>query len=622
MVATTPLSREAETISETRWRAITLATSVSILVLTLYCFIVNITTVFPNLYYFPVIFLAYRYQKRGIFYSVLLGLGYLAMAVYFQISNGLELVGAVLRFVSFAAVAVVIAYLSIGVEKKQLAYRVVSEFNESIVSNANVWLTVLDGTGTIIVWNHAAEDISGYRAEEVIGGNTIWKLMYPEADYRKKITGIIRAIIHERRIFENFETTVRAKNGEKKIISWNTRTIPDEEGNHNRFVAIGIDITERQRAVNALAESELRFRRTFETAKDGLLLLDKESGTVTKVNPAIADMLGFPADELVGKTLEEIGLLRVNGGYGKIHDMLDEYGFVFFSDIEVESRDGKRLDTEVYLVDRATQVQCNVRDITGRKQTERELFRRNEELHTANEQLALAEEELRHQYDELFRSQKALEMAGKKLTLLNSITFTDIQNAVFSLSGYIELAKQAPEGEKAGLIGKQATLVHSISESLRFAGQYQNLGLKPPAWQNVMQAFLYGVSHLDLQGFLRTLDVEGLEIYGDPLLENVFYTLAENVAVHGKKATRITLRYEKTKEGLTLFFEDDGQGIPAGSKENIFDRRFEENRGMGLFLSREILSITGITISETGEPGKGARFEIRVPEGGYRFQFP
>jgi PAS domain S-box-containing protein len=609
-----------ENMSENQWRILIVATSGSVLLVSFYCFLLDITTVFINLYYFPIIFLAYRYHKKGILLSEMLGMAYLLMVFFFQTSDLMEIIGAILRFISLVVVAVVVAYLSISVEKKQQEYRSVSEFNQSIISNANVWLTVLDTKGTILVWNKAAEEISGYSAGAVLGNNTIWKQLYPENAYRKKITGIIEYIIRDRKFFENFETTILAKNGKKKTILWNTRTIPDDEGSYSRFVAIGTDITERQLAVKALAESELRFRRTFETAKDGLLLLDKDTGKITRVNPAISEMLGYPEAEFIGRTIEEIGLLKQVGGYKKIQDILNDIGFVFLSDIAVESQDGKHFDTEIYLVDRAMQVQCNVRDITSRKQTEKELSRRNEELIAANEQLAAAEEELRNNYDELFKSQQALEMARRKLNLLNSITFTDIQNAVFSLSGFLELEKHVPEGTKSKYLDREIGIVYTITETLKFAGKYQNLGLKPPAWQNVMETFLFGISHLDPLKFSRTLEVKGLEIYADPLLENVFFTLTENVVLHGKTATVITLRFDITPEGLTLFFEDNGVGISSDMKEKIFDRQFEEKRGIGLFLTREILSVTGIRISETGEPGKGARFELHVPKDVYRFK--
>jgi len=739
------LSRKFENMSENQWRIIILTTSGLILLFSLYSFLAGITTVFPNLYYFPVILLAYRYHKKGVVYSAALGLAYLVMAMYFQFQNVPELTGAFLRFVSFVAVAVVIAFLSATLEKKQLAYRSLSEFNEGIISNANVWLAVLGAKGTILVWNTAAEEISGYSAAEVIGKNTVWKSIYPDPGYRAEISRTITTIIRENRYLKNFTTTIRAKSGEKKTISWNTRAIPDEMGILNRYVAIGIDITKREQAEKALAESEQRFRRTFDTAKDGLLLLDKETGKISRVNPAIVEMLGYPEGEFIGKSLSEIGLLKDQVAPANLREMLSETGCVFFADVPVESRDGNHLDTEVYLVDRAIQVQCNVRDITRRKQAEKELVRRNEELRATYEQLAAAEEELRHNYDELSRKEQkvresldtyqrffqtsqdcvfittkdgrwvdlndaavelfgypgrdelmqvkipdlyanpedrsrhihtiaekgftkefpvdlrkkdgtvmhtlitsaarydaagnvtgfqgtirditerrrmetALQMARNKLNLLNSVTFTDIQNAIFSLTGFLDLEKQVSRDEKLLLYhDRQTAIVRTITDSLRFASQYQNLGMRPPSWQSVTQAFLLGISHLDISGLDRKLDVEGLEIYADPLLEQVFFTLAENVLVHGKTATGIRLFYEKCPEGLMIVFEDNGTTIPKDMKEKIFDRKYEEKKGLGLFLAREILGITGMTIKETGDAGKGARFEITVPEGAYQF---
>ena len=82
--------------------------------------------------------------------------------------------------------------------------------------------------------------------------------------------------------------------------------------------------------------------------------------------------------------------------------------------------------------------------------------------------------------------------------------------------------------------------------------------------------------------------------------------------------TGVTVRCCTDNGRLVITFEDDGVGIPAEFKTKIFNREYFKHTGFGLNLSREILEITGITITETGEPGKGARFEIRVPEGKYR----
>jgi light-regulated signal transduction histidine kinase (bacteriophytochrome) len=165
------------------------------------------------------------------------------------------------------------------------------------------------------------------------------------------------------------------------------------------------------------------------------------------------------------------------------------------------------------------------------------------------------------------RADEALKQTTKKLSLLNSIAFNDIQNAVFSLSGYLELQKQeVTDNKQQQYLDKQIRIVRTITESLKFVNNYQNLGLKPPAWQSVHQSFLFGVSHLDISKLSRKLSTGNLEIYADPLLENVFFTLAENVVLHGETATEIALWYHETPEGLTLVFEDNGKGIPDNMK--------------------------------------------------------
>ncbi|MEI6841393.1 MAG: sensor histidine kinase, partial [Methanomicrobiales archaeon] len=107
-------------------------------------------------------------------------------------------------------------------------------------------------------------------------------------------------------------------------------------------------------------------------------------------------------------------------------------------------------------------------------------------------------------------------------------------------------------------------------------------------------------------------------VFADPLVIKVFYNLMDNAARYGGKITTIRFSVDELDGDHIVVCEDDGDGIVAAEKEKIFERDFGKNTGLGLALSREILSITGITITETGEPGKGARFEINVPENMYR----
>jgi signal transduction histidine kinase len=115
-------------------------------------------------------------------------------------------------------------------------------------------------------------------------------------------------------------------------------------------------------------------------------------------------------------------------------------------------------------------------------------------------------------------------------------------------------------------------------------------------------------------------DLSHVEIFADPILNKVFYNLLENAVMHGQKVRTITVSTHEVPEGLVIFWEDDGVGIPANEKEKIFYKDYGKHTGLGLFLAREICSVTGITLQETGEPGTGARFEMLVPTGSYRFK--
>ena len=286
-------------LTERQWELLIVVSSAAILILTWYFLIEGITTVFMHLYYFPIILLAYHYQKKGAVYSAVLSVLYLLMVLFIDYSDSIEVISALFRTIAFISVAVVIAYLSAGLHKKQLEYQSISEFNSYIVANANVWLTVLDNSGTIYVWNKAAEEISGYRADEVIGKNTIWKLLYPEKEYRKIVTSTIRTIIAERIFFQNFDTIIRTKAGEKKAISWNTRAFPDEKGVLSRYVAIGVDVTERvlaeeqNREQQRLALSVAEGHSLFEILSLGLeieiTLSDMDSGGIYLVDPDTQD---------------------------------------------------------------------------------------------------------------------------------------------------------------------------------------------------------------------------------------------------------------------------------------------------------------------------------------------
>jgi len=126
-------------------------------------------------------------------------------------------------------------------KKAQEELHSVMQYLESVIQNALVWLMVLDKDTNIVIWNEAAEEISGYTADEVIGTKWIWESLYPDALYRKKITNEIIHIISEDSHFSNLKTQIHAKNGSLHTITWNTRALRNEIGEITGYVAVGIE---------------------------------------------------------------------------------------------------------------------------------------------------------------------------------------------------------------------------------------------------------------------------------------------------------------------------------------------------------------------------------------------
>ncbi len=118
-----------------------------------------------------------------------------------------------------------------------------TQFLESIIINAKLWMTFLDKDRNVVIWNRAAQEITGYSADEVLGHNTIWKWIYPDASYRKEVTHKIIENIRSKKFLENFETSIVTKNKEIKKISWNTRELTGENEKSFGFIVLGTDIT-------------------------------------------------------------------------------------------------------------------------------------------------------------------------------------------------------------------------------------------------------------------------------------------------------------------------------------------------------------------------------------------
>jgi len=217
------------------------------------------------------------------------------------------------------------------------------------------------------------------------------------------------------------------------------------------------------------------------------------------------------------------------------------------------------------------------------------------------------------------RTEQALSESNKKLTLLSGITRHDVLNQLTALQGYLGLIERKVTDPGVRMLVEQALRSGGvIHDQISFTRQYESVGVQTPSWQDV-----YAVAEsVSRDGGFRTVVVDpalrGIEVYADPLLKLIFYNLFENAWMHGGNKVNIQVSGTVTGSGAEIVVADDGKGVFPVEKEKIFWKGYGTHTGLGLYLVREILSITNLSIEENGEQGKGARFVIHVPVGMFR----
>ena len=221
---------------------------------------------------------------------------------------------------------------------------------------------------------------------------------------------------------------------------------------------------------------------------------------------------------------------------------------------------------------------------------------------------------------ELRRVSEALQLSNRKLHLLNNLIRHDILNTLTGLLGLEDMALQrVPDREASGFLHEIKDCTRRVQHQITFTRDYQNIGVHAPQWQNVHEVASRAANSASPGPVhLPVMADAGIEVFADAMLEKVFYNLIDNALRYGGKLTHVTFSLQQDGAGLVITCEDDGIGIADTEKEQIFASGFGKNTGQGLFLAREILGISGISIKETGTFGEGARFEIMVPEGAWR----
>ena len=215
-------------------------------------------------------------------------------------------------------------------------------------------------------------------------------------------------------------------------------------------------------------------------------------------------------------------------------------------------------------------------------------------------------------------TESALRNAGNRLNTLSGILRHDMSRIIAGLYGQLRLGvMKFHDPEVIAFIAAIKESTGNLRHQIDISREFRDIGTAPPAWISVQQAVFEAAGQLDLGKITLNVWSERLEVFSDPHLSTVFYHILHNALKEATGVTTVIITYQIRKDGCAIIVEDNGIGIPDGEKKQLFLQR-EDSYGRGLFLSYEILSITGMNLSESGTYTKGARFEIVTPSEGYR----
>ncbi|HPS23917.1 MAG TPA: PAS domain S-box protein, partial [Methanoregulaceae archaeon] len=497
-------------------------------------------------------------------------------------------------------------------KKSEAELQASEEKYRMVVENSHDAIYIYRGNDLLFV-NKVASELTGYTHDELLNKN-VWDLIHPEDRDRLRESGSRR--LGGETLSSVFSARILTKDGDIRI----GKFFVDIVSYLGQPAILGIlrDVTDQVRAeeelnaaneqlvasseelksqFNELAESEQRIR---ESEAKYRILLDESTdpifsffpdGTYRYVNRAFAEGVGKTADEITGRKIWDVfdrdeaekrfSVLRTvfSSGEGKEFE------------VRVPRPDGDRyyVTTVIPVKDEAGLVVsaiCSSKEITARKSAE-----------------------------------EALRQANRKLNLLSGITRHDIINQLSALDGFVELLqRKTSDPALEPYFSKITEASDRIAAMIRFSEEYEKIGVLAPAWQDCRMIVDAQAQKAPL-GRVRVINdlPPGFAIFADPLIERVIYNLMDNAARYGGKITMVRFFSRERDGNPVIVCEDDGIGIPNENKDQIFNVGFGENTGLGLSLSREILDITGIAIHENGQPGSGARFEITVPKGAYRF---
>ncbi len=455
---------------------------------------------------------------------------------------------------------------------------------------------------------------SFYRTFHVSQEETEGHYIYELGNGQWNIPGLLRLLegvlsnshpVHEFGVEHNFPAIG------KKVMLLNASRFESVDSQPDLILLAIEDITERKQAEVAVQTSEVRYRRLFQTAKDGILILDANTLKIIDANPFMTELLGYSQDEFLGKELWEIGLFGDERASQAAYQELQAKGYIRYDHLPLETKNGERAEVEfvsnIYQVDHRPVAQCNIRDISERRLLEKQVTEQ-----------AAALSDLHRRKDE-FMAMLSHELRNPLAPISNAVHLLRLQK------GENPIQQQAREVIERQL-GQLSRLVDDLLEISRITTGRVQLRQERVAMNGIVERAVESVRPLiDQHKHELTVSLSPQPIwpYADATrLEQVVVNLLNNAAKYTDEGGRIWLTVQQEDDACVLRVRDSGIGIAPELLPRIFDlftqaarslARSEGGLGIGLCLVQRLVEMHRGTVMAYSALGQGSEFVVRLP---------
>jgi len=407
-------------------------------------------------------------------------------------------------------------------------------------------------------------------------------------------------------------TVLISKDGTERPIDHTAAPIQNEQGRVAGAVLVFRDITARKQAEDGVRISEVRYRRLFESAQEGILILDAHTAKITEANPFVGELLDYSHAELVGKELWEIGLFGDSEASKAAARELQQTKYIRYEDLPLETKAGRRIDVEFvsneYSEDGHPVIQCTIRDITNRRRLEEELRKIAADLSEAarrkDEFLAMLAHELRNPLAPIHNAVQMLRLTDgnrEAVQAASEMLERQVSQMVRLVGDLVDMSRMS-QGKielRRGRIELASVVNHAVE-----------------AARPLMERMEHDLT--------VTLPARPVYLSADPTrLAQVVGNLLNNACKFTDKGGRISLTVERDGEQAVIRVRDNGIGIAARRLLRVFDmfmqvdtslERSVSGLGIGLTLVKQLVEMHGGTVEAHSEGlGHGSEFVVRLP---------